>query len=65
MKMKEVSEENIGLEKIREFWFCGIKYFHEMFSFLLKSTNSPFHLDLKPHMHFVVNMDGTMVYIRW
>jgi hypothetical protein len=55
MMVKVVDEESIGLEKMGEFWFCGIKYFHETFPFSLKSTNSPFHLDLKPHMHFVLN----------
>jgi hypothetical protein len=32
---------------------------------LFKSTNSPFHLDFKPYMHFVVSLDGTMVRIQW
>jgi hypothetical protein len=64
-KVKEVNEENASLEKMGEFWLCGIKSFHEMFPILLKSTNSTFHLDFKPYMHFVVSMDGTMVYIQW
>jgi hypothetical protein len=46
-----------------KFWFSSIKSFHETSPFLLKSTNSAFHLNRKPHMHFVVSMDGTMVYI--
>jgi hypothetical protein len=64
--MKVVDDESVDLEKMGEFWFCGIKYFHERFPFSLKSTNSPFHLDLKPYMRFVVSLDGTiMVCIQW
>jgi len=57
--MKVVDEENIGLEKMGEFWFCGIKSFFEAFLFSLKSTNFPFHLDLKPHKHFALNQAWT------
>jgi hypothetical protein len=57
--MKVVDEENTSLEKMGEFWLCGIKYFLEAFPFLLKSTNSPFHLDLKPHKHFALNQAWT------
>jgi hypothetical protein len=64
--MMVVDEESDDLEKMGEFWFCGIKSFHEGFPFLLKSPNSPSHLDLKPYMHFVVSLDGTiMVCIQW
>jgi hypothetical protein len=57
--VKVTDEENIGLEKMGEFWFCGIKYFHEAFPFSLKSINFSFHLDPKPHMHFVLNQTWT------
>jgi len=63
MTMKVVSEDNISLENMEFFWFCGIKSFHEASPFSLKSTNSQFHLDFKPYMHFVVSLDGTMVRI--
>ncbi len=64
--MKVVDDENVNLEKMGEFWFCGIKSFHEGFPFSLKSTNSPFHEDFKPYMYFVVCLDGTiMAYIQW
>jgi hypothetical protein len=64
--VKVVDDKSADLEKMGEFWFCGIKSFHEGFPFLLKSTNSLFHLDFKPYMHFVVSLDGTiMVYIQW
>ncbi len=36
------------LGKYECFFVCGIKYIHEASLFSLKSTNSPFHLDLKP-----------------
>ncbi len=61
--MKVVNEDNTSLEKMEFFLFCGIKSFHEASPFSLKSTNSPFHLDLKPYMNFNVNLDGTMVRI--
>jgi hypothetical protein len=61
--VKIVGENNIDLEKMGEFWFCEIKSFHGVFPFSLKSTNSPFHLNLKPHMYFVISLDDTMVYI--
>jgi hypothetical protein len=53
--MKVVDEESPRLEKMGEFWFCEIKYFHEAFPFSFKSINSPFHLGPKPDMHFVLN----------
>jgi hypothetical protein len=63
--VKVVGEENANLEKMGEVWFCEIKSFHEVSPFSFKSTNFPFHLDPKPYMHFVVSMEGAMVYIQW
>jgi hypothetical protein len=64
--MKVVDDESADSKKMGGFWFYGIKSFHEGFPFLVKSTNSLFHLDLKPYMHFVVSLDGTiMVCIQW
>ncbi len=44
------------------FLSCKFRYFHEASPFHFKSTYFPFHLDFKPCMHFIINLDDTMVY---
>jgi hypothetical protein len=45
--MKVVYDESVDLENMGEFWFCGIKYFHEGFLFRL---NPPI-----PHSTWTLN----------